>query len=325
MIRLFIIRTFSLLFFRAFRPEKTDYRHILTRRMPGRALALLNIGPGGIKVGCAKVNKARQFEFQECKSYPVTALNDEILKDVLSKTDCASVAVCFNSPTGLCDYHKLIRLKDTEIPTKLIKNPQVIYGEHYEKDRTYALLQHPKLEVGISFSVSREELAKVEDTLRRAGLTVMRTQIGSYNLLNYLLALPEFGEGVDTPTDVIRVPLALDQTFATAVFVLAGNWGPQSLLFHRSIVPSVLSRNTDLFEQQEKIVSYFTEFAEAARRNLGRGAETMVEFALVNSQTPPDSFGLISQFMEQEKNIRFAVLPAPCKDLEFEILLSEIP
>lgn len=325
MIRLFIIRTFSLLFFRAFRSEKSDYRHALVRRMTGRSIALINIGPGGVKVGSAKINsKTRLFELQESKNYPVSALNDEILKDLFARTDCNSVALCFNSPTSLCDCHRLVRMKDADIPAKLIKDPKSIYAEHYEPERTYSLLQHPTLELGLSFSVARDELIKVEDTLRRAGLTVLRTQMGSYNLLNHLLSIPEFGPSAPAPTEVIRVPLVLDQSFATAVFVLGGTWGPQALVSHRSIVPSALNRNSDQFEQQEKIVSYFMEFAEAVRRNLGRSADVPVEFTLLNSQTPQDAFGFISQFMEQEKTIRFSTY-APNKDIDFEVLLAEAP
>lgn len=266
----------ALLSFRAFRPELKNHQHTLPERMRGKRIALLNLGPAGAYVSSA-ILQGGKLVLSEINFLPCTSVTPELCQALELRTDCKSVAVALTTNSCLCDLLNLGSAPAADIAESLVRDPALVLGRNFEAGRKYHVIPHPDLISGLVMSVADQDIARVEQALERNNLTVLRTQLGIYCIMNQLLA----SDGLSAPLpDKIVVPLVLEQGYGTSLNIYKGNWGPREALAHRQLLGG---RNGDAFEQRDAICSYLEETAGTIRRFLMRAADFPVEFAVVES------------------------------------------
>ncbi len=297
-------RLLGLLTLSAYKPEVIDYRYPLSDRIRGNSIAMLNIGPGGCKVARG-IRDNNHFRIVDVVSIPTCDVTEEIIKELQKRTDCASVIISINSFGTAIEELKDIKLKPGVSLAETLKlSPITVLGDHYEPGRAYHVLQNLEGNNGIYISIPLDEINKIIAQLEKNGLQVIKIQHGIYNMLRAILNIDSLCNQDANP--IIKVPVVLDQTYLVALNTFV-SWGP--VTGHSVITP--IGRQEDPFEQQERILTFFREFAETLRQKFDRDSSQVIEFIVLNSNVQRQALTSISQTLANETSLKIVTPNLP--------------
>lgn len=224
----------ELLTFRAFRPDPLDVTVPLLERMKGSRFVavsgnvagkncrlksvLVTVSPAGVPTfsklnvfASASEDTTKQYILDLCDSFEtrnVAILNSGILKKIVISDKVAP-------------FSEVSNLEALEL---LRRNPTKLLSVTREADTLYSVVRHPTLQSALVFEDQRPGLVSFLDTLRNAGVSLLRVQCTLCSVLQYILDVyPEFIIG---DSDLV----VLDPVSPIWLFVDSGDWVVQPIL-----------------------------------------------------------------------------------------------
>jgi len=309
---------FNLAILNAFTMDPADISYSLKRRLPGKRLALLNWGPGQIKVGFATKSEDGLEVAPEQLMFEADTPIEKIATALKDRTDCSCVAVLYNAVNLFCEAQTDLKKSPSseEVAQKLYSHSAEIIGDGFEKEKIYQILYAPDRQSRLVFSTSVEPYLELEKQLKAAGLTIIRAQMGAYAMLNAMLA-DDLWKGAESPTEIM-VPTIINQVHAIVVGYDGENFSTD--VFRASPLFWESSDKMDNPEFVEQIRSFFLNCAEnviLAKKVIGK----RVVFKVLSSQTSPEAANNISSYLDDRVEVGFETFNAE-PNLEFKALIQ---
>lgn len=309
---------FNLAILNAFTMDPADVAYPLKRRFSGKRLALLNWGPGQVKIGFATRSEDGLEVAPEQLILDSDTPISKIAEALKSRTDCNCVAVLYNAVNLFCEAQSELKKtpESEEVAQKLYSHPSEIIGNGFEKEKIYQLLYAPDRKSRLVFSTSVEPYIELEKQLGAAGLKIVRSQMGAYSMLNAMLA-DDLWKNSENSTDII-VPTIINQVHAIVVGYDGESFSPD--LFRASPLFWESSEKMDNPEFVEQIRSFFLNCAEnivLSKKVIGK----RVVFKVLNSQTSPEAANNIAEYLDDRVEVVFEKFNAE-PNLEFKALIQ---
>jgi hypothetical protein len=300
------LKRFMLL--QAFSPDPQNPSLPLLQRVGKQKIALLSIGPCGLKIGSYSKSKG----ISDLEAFPMRLSDDAqdtpILTSLAKKTDCGLVAVCAGWKFAVnTDANKF--KSEAELNIELGSSPQTVLASRYQPNRRFMGLLSSDAKYQIVGDMEEDSVQNVEDSLASYGMRVMRVQIGLMSMLRAFFEnpsiIPESPEAVPVLHDNGHVLVLLRAEGRIAVRLFAGVVDPRP-------DNQPVERATKLTERLADIL-----------RNQRQGRAT--EFVVIDSGLPKIDL-VMQQFVSSVRHdakVTTRTVEIPGNDLEFQGLLLQ--
>jgi|GEM_PF-2147475 hypothetical protein len=245
----------------AFRVDPADVAYPLYLRLPGKRLALLHWGPSVIKISFAtKTDRGMEVAPEEL-SLPVMTPIEEVCETLKQRTDCNCVAVLYSAMNLYCEAQNGPRAEKGEmLEAKLRSDPKSLIGSVYEEEKVYQILMAPDRQTRILFAVNKAPYMELEKGLKDHGLTIVRSQLAPYALLNAMFGDKGWsGEDPKIQEEFIVLGTVVSQAHVIVFDYDNERFSPE--VFRAT--PLFLDKNSSP-ETIEQIRVFFANCAEAA-------------------------------------------------------------
>ncbi len=298
----------------AFQIDPADVNYPLAERLSGKKLALLNWGPSVIKISFATKQSEGLVVAPEELYLPLATPMPQVIEALKQRTDCDCVAVLYSAVNLFCEAQNGVRTEPgATLERRLRTDPKGLIGSSFEDDKVYQMLLAPDYQTRILFAVSLAPYRELEKSLDDAKLTVVRSQIAPYTLLNALLSDPQWKE---TSEDVIVLPTVLSQTHVIVMDFNGSRISPE--IFRAS--PLFLEKETDSPEFVEQVRTFFVNCAESAvvsKRVFGKKVIFRWVASGVAEKEPLD----LGSYLQDRSDIAFEKWASDEPNIDFKALI----
>lgn len=183
--------------FKAFSPDLQNPNLPLLNRIGNKRIALLSIGPCGLKSATLTKGKNGKVEITDIDTVNMRLQEDSadspFLAALVKKTDCGMVAATIGWKFLLNQDQGKFR-NDAELNQELQANPMGVMGNKFRPNTRAIGYLTDDLKHAIIADMEEDPIQVVEDTLANYNLKLIRAQIGCMTLLNIALHTPSYLE-----------------------------------------------------------------------------------------------------------------------------------
>ena len=294
------------------RPHPLNSAISLAARTGGRAFAVVNIGGYGTKVAKARYTAKGVLE-----------LNDVVFLTPLAGETSSSVQISRQAVqaarqrsesgfvvVGLADKFSLKSQPfDVELMTR---SATTAFGDSRDLDRGM-VMGNQRSALIIRAGIEHSLADGIEATLQEAGLTVLRTMVPLFTLLNHVLGRPEFAETAELPAGIGgRAAIVMDQRWLVLVIWNRGQWA--------KVRSSPMFQGVQQTEEEEEALrAMLDETAQMLR------VEGALEIIVADSGTPSDLFARLERAAQASQTAPI-VLRRACRVRDADLIsLCEHP
>lgn len=293
--------------FRAFTPDPQNPNIPLLKRLGKEKIALMSIGPCGLKMGSFTKNGG----IQDIEVFPMRLQDDTqdipIVSALVKKTDCGLVALTTGWKFGLAVETNKFK-NEVELNIELGSTPANVLGQKFQPDKRYMGLITPDEKQSVIMDVEEDAIQNIEDMLATYNIKVIRAQVGLASMLKLYFSNPEL-----IPDDEKTVPLLHDN--GNVLAILKNNGRTTIRLFAGVVDPRP---DNAPVERATKLTERLTEILKNQRAGIP------TEFAVMDSGLPKLEVvmaGFVASSQATIKNLSWRPVEVPSGAFEFEGLL----
>lgn len=307
---------FNLMILNAFKVDASDVVYPIYQRLPGKRLALLNWGPAAIKISFATKTPTGMEIAPEELYLPVTTPMPQVIENLKQRTDCDCVAVLYSAVSMFCEAQSGPKTEPGEMLEKRLRGEaKGLIGSAFEEDKTYQMLLAPDKQTRILFAVAKAAYRELEKALSEGGLTIVRSQIAPYALMNALLA----DESWKTPAeDAIVLATVVSQAHVIVCEFAAERFSPE---IFRATPLFLAGGSNDSPEFIEQLRNFFINCAEGAmvsKRVFGK----RVIFRWVSAGNPNEAALDLGSYLPDRSDIEFEKWKGAQLNIDFKALVD---
>jgi hypothetical protein len=297
----------------AFQIDPADVAYKLGQRIKGKRLALLNWGPTAIKISFATRNGETLEVAPEELMMPPNSPLPKVAEALKQRTDCDCVALLYSAVNLFSEAQAGSKVPAGEaLERKLRHEAKGLIGSSYEEDKVYQMLTAPDGFSRIIFAVSRAPYQELEKGLKEEGLTIVRSQLAPYTLMNALLGDEGWRAG-ETPEAII-LPMVICQAHVIVADFDGQRVSPE--IFRAT--PLFLEKGIDMIEQLRAFFLNCAESAVMAKRVMGK----RVIFKWVDARTSTEEALDLASYLQDRIDVGFERWKETETNIDFKALLE---
>jgi len=303
----------------AFTMDPADTAYPLTKRIPGKRLALLNWGPGLIKVGFATRSAEGFAVAPEQLTMPADTKIAQLADTLKARTDCDCVAILYNAVNLFCEVQTNVKPEGSETLEHKLRgvSAKEIVGASYEEDKIYQILYAPDRTSRVLFSTPRAPYVELEKALKDEGLKVVRSQLGAYAMLNGMLSDESWAKA-ETETAIV-LPTVVNQVHVVTAGFDGVKFWPEVFRASPLFLPQTEKQNApEMFEQVRAFFLNCAENAVLSKKIIGK----KVVFRVLSSGTSPEAALDLETYLQDRLEVGFENYQAE-PNFDFRALIAE--